>query len=180
MLGEDRKAQAAVPVIVLILLAVSAYGGWYLYWREDPGNRPIPPGAGGIEETVDVLYVKMDVEITSPTWDWNDMNVDILDHSISRKIETIPMGIMLEPFLFTDTYNGVLTVRIKNSSGVVSDEFSKNFELDEGLIGTQDEVTIPTDWLKVGQVSSGQYTVEARVVDDTGDVVVTDEIIISS
>jgi len=166
--------------VVLILVAAGGYGAWFLYWQQDPGNRQAPPGIEGLTETVDVLYVKMDVQIKTPTWDWNEMKVDIIEHSISRDIQTVPVSILSKYGYWSTTHKGELTVRIKDSSGVISDAFTKSFELTDGYFNLQEEKTIPTDWIKVGQVDSGQYTVEAIIIDDTGDVVETEKITISS
>lgn len=178
MLSERGQGLQAIAVVVGFLAVV--YGGWYAVWQSNPSEYPKPPFAESIsgEDVIEIKYTRMDVTVETRGWRWDDDTVDIEDYTIETKKEEAPASI-LDTLLLDRTIKGEVQVVVKKD-GDVRDSWRKNYEITEGTFEYTASETHTTDWLKMGRINTGQYTILAKIYNEEGEVVNTDEIQVSS
>jgi len=180
---KDRKAQAVIPIIVIIAVGLGGYGVWYGAWQNAPDTVPDPPLVEEVNDRIeggetdteltdakleDGTFARLDVEVSS-TGSWSGLTVDILNHTVEKEEKTAPVSDLAEE------YKGEIVVVTKKDCGVI-DEWTYQFTLGEASEGLRKT----TDWLKLGQMGSGYYTVLVKVYDDDGNIIDTDYITTSA
>jgi hypothetical protein len=177
---NQKGAINTTAILTVGLLIAAGMTGWYFMWVDDPGNFPKPPLPDPIVETGRARFVRSQITVTTPGFQWDSIYLDIEEDSIEKKIEVVPVSTFQTLAYWEETFTGELVVKIEDQDGNVKDQWSRNYEIIEGTWEYQESETYQTDWLFMGRIDSGRYQLIAEIYDETGNLKDSQEISVTS